>query len=197
MEKLIASMDHYRENVFNALIIDNQNRTFTRRMYLDKKAYGEDNLFLEPQGYLLQVSDYEIEKKKALFEEVKERVLNSEKIGARQQEKAELSSKNFGMRENGGFWYALNGPLIIGVASFDKKEAWRLLQMMTLNNQSKQFPDYWTSYWTSDDSINSSIVPSEGLSSQSHYGGFYAYCAHPHAWILYCYNYLAESTSDK
>lgn len=190
---LINGLTLYRNEVWQAFEQENGDRTFARRLYFNGKSYGEDNMFLEPQGYLLQVDEFDQQRKEKLYTEVKARILDSEKIGARQQEKAELNKNGFGIRENGGFWYALNGPLILGVAEFNKDEAWRLLKQQTLHNQSQQNPQYWTSYWNSFDSLDSSILESEGLHDQSDWCNYMtSYCAHVHAWTLYCYKVLSE-----
>ena len=42
---------------------------------------------------------------------------------------------NYGSRENGGIWYSLNGPVICGIATFDKQEAMRLLRQMLLDHR--------------------------------------------------------------
>ena len=63
-----------------------------------------------------------------------------------------------GSRENGGVWWALNGPLILCVATFDPAEAWRLLRRLTLTNCAEAFPQFWSSYWSSADNIESSLI---------------------------------------
>jgi hypothetical protein len=131
-----------------------------------------------------------------LYEEIKMRLMKGEKSGAREQQTPEFDDQEFdkGSRENGGFWYALNGPVILGVATFNKDEARRLLKEMTFDNLSKNFPQYWSSYWSAADNLESSLVPGEGLPDQSsHYGDIPVYCAHSHAWPLYCYFKLREN----
>ncbi|MDR1836617.1 MAG: hypothetical protein LBQ89_03055, partial [Treponema sp.] len=74
---------------------------------------------------------------------------------------------------------------------FNATEAWRLLKNMTFDNYSKAFPLYWTSYWSSADNVESSLITEEGLPDQTfNYSNIPVYCAHPHAWLLYCYYYL-------
>jgi cellobiose phosphorylase len=83
--------------------------------------------------------------------------------------------------------------VILGLAGFDREEAWKRLKNMTLANMSKQFPDYWSSYWSASDNQESSLIPEEGLPDQSYdYSNIPVICAHPHAWILYCYYYLKD-----
>jgi cellobiose phosphorylase len=184
------SMEKYRSSVLDAFLKDLGNRVFPRRMYFNGKTYGEDNMFLEPQGYTLMINELSKERKQALYSEMKKRVYAGEKLGAREQQTPEFEDKEFdkGSRENGGFWWALNGPVILGVAQFDKTEAMRLLKNMTFANFAKAFPHYWSSYWSAADNVESSLIPEEGLPDQTdNYSDEPVFCAHPHAWILYCY----------
>lgn len=192
---LTNSMMIYRNTLWDSFKADHGNRSFAKRMYFANNAVGEKNMFLEPQGFLMQVDDYSLDQKKLLYKEIKERILDVEKIGARQEEKEELSEYNFGSRENGGIWYSLNGPLIIGLATWNKEAAWELYHKMTLKNQMIEYPQYWSCYWSSFDSVDSSILPSEALHTQEVWiadGTKMTYCSHIHAWLLYSYKYLSE-----
>lgn len=195
LNRLCKSMRLYRENILQAYLDDMCGRKFPRRMYFNGKPYGDDNMFLEPQGFTLQIDVFPKSRKRSLYEEMIKRVYQGEKLGAREQEKPEFEDESFdkGSRENGGFWWALNGPVIIGVSQFDKEEAVKLLKNMTLQNLSKNFPQYWSSYWSAADNLESSLIPEEGLPDQSMtYANIPVYCAHPHAWILYCYYKINE-----
>lgn len=199
LHKVYHSMENYRSHVLDAFMKDLGDRTFPRRMYFNGKTYGEDNMFLEPQGYTLMIDELSTERKKTLYQEMKKRVYAGEKLGAREQQTPEFEDKEFdkGSRENGGFWWALNGPVILGVAQFDKVEANKLLRNMTFMNYSKSFPQYWTSYWSAADNIESSLIPEEGLPDQTDsYADQPVYCAHPHAWILYCY-YMINNSNNR
>lgn len=186
-------MKAYSDKVWSNFLKDHGDRTFARRMYFSWSEIGKDNMFLEPQGFLMQNPEYPIERKKVLYQEIKDRILDSETIGARQEEKQEISKLYFGSRENGGIWFSLNGPLVIGLSTWNKEAAWKLFRMQTLQNQAKHFPNYWTSYWNSFDSVDSSILPSEGLAAQR-FGKDVrtTYCSHIHAWLVYEYLYLTE-----
>lgn len=189
------SLNIYRTSVLNAFMKDLGDRVFPRRMYFNGKAYGDDNMFLEPQGYTLMINELPDEWKRNLYNEMLARVYSDEKLGAREQQTPEFEDESFdkGSRENGGFWWALNGPVIMGLSQFDKAEAFRLLNNMTFDNYSKAFPSYWSSYWSAADNVESSLIPEEGLPDQSlNYSNIPVYCAHPHAWLLYCY-YLLNS----
>lgn len=195
LDRLCESMTLYRNNILRAYLADMSERSFPRRMYFNGKPYGDDNMFLEPQGFTLQINELSEERKRLLYEELKKRVYSGEKLGAREQEAPEFDDDGFdkGSRENGGFWWALNGPVIIGVSQFDKQEAVRLLKNMTLQHLSEEFPQYWSSYWSAADNLESSLIPEEGLPDQTiDYAAIPVYCAHPHAWILYCYYRINE-----
>ena len=195
LDRLCESMSLYRKNILQAFLDDMGERSFPRRMYFNGKPYGDDNMFLEPQGFTLQIDELPENKKRLLYEEMKKRVYRGEKLGAREQEAPEFEDEGFdkGSRENGGFWWALNGPVIIGVSKFDRNEAERLLKNMTLQHLSEEFPQYWSSYWSAADNLESSLIPEEGLPDQSlAYANIPVYCAHPHAWILYCYYKISE-----
>lgn len=193
--RLSASMGLYRQRILDAFLRDMGDRVFPRRMYFNSKPFGDDNMFLEPQGFTLQIHELTVEKKQRLYKEMRERVYEGETLGAREQQKPEFEDPEFdkGSRENGGFWWALNGPVIIGVSQFDKTEAWHLLKRMTLQHLSETFPQYWSSYWSAADQVESSLIPEVGLPDQSlAYANIPVYCAHPHAWIPYCYYRLTE-----
>ncbi|HUL54530.1 MAG TPA: hypothetical protein VLT83_14095 [Opitutaceae bacterium] len=190
LERLTASIRRFRGKVLHAFLADLDGRDFPRRLYFAGRAYGDDNMFLEPQGYTLLIPELSAGRKRALYREVRARLLPGEKIGARQQQTPEFEDSEFdpGSRENGGVWWALNGPLILGVATFDRAEAWRLLRGLTLANCAGVFPRYWSSYWSSADNIESSLIPAEGLPDQSsEFADSPVFCAHQHAWILHCY----------
>lgn len=192
LHQFATDLTKYRAMVWEAFLKDHGDRTFAKRMHFAWETIGDDNMFLEPQGFLMQIEEYEWERKKALYSEIKNRIMANEKLGARQVEKIELSEEFFGTRENGGFWYSLNGPLVIGLSTWNTNAAWDLFHKQTLKHQAKQFPNYWTSYWTSFDALDSSILPSEGLRAQHRFPANMktTHCAHIHAWLVYEYCYL-------
>ena len=110
------------------------------------------------------------------------RLIKGEAIGPKQIEKTiDKPGTRAGSRENGGFWYALTGPVILGVAGFDHEAAFELLRKQTFGNYARQFPQYWTGQWSASDSLDSAALPTAGLSQNI------VYCAHAHAWPLHCY----------
>lgn len=190
---LTDSMEQYRSRVYDAFMKDLGDRAFPRRMYFNSLPYGEDNMFLEPMGYTLWIKDFPVEKKKALYDQMVKRLYENEILGAREQENPQFESETYekGSRENGGFWWALNGPVIMGLCTFDKDEAAKRAGQMTMQHLEETVPQYWTSYWSAADNVESSLIEENGLPDQSeNYADQPVYCAHPHAWIVYLYYYL-------
>lgn len=189
--ELTAAMFEYRSELHVAWNRDLDNRDFPRRAWMDATTpLGEDNMWLEPQGYTLLIPEFSIERKRRLFTQLQNRLLANEALGPRQIEKpTPRSGTPQGSRENGGFWYALNGPVVLGVATFDRAAARDLLRRMTFSNYAAHFPDYWTGQWSASDSLDSSLLPTSGLSTGI------PWCAHAHAWPLYCYLRLNEKSA--
>lgn len=185
---LVAAMLEYRAELLEAWMRDLGDRPFPRRAWTDAStSLGEDNMWLEPQGFALLMPEMSTERKRVLLEQLNHRLLAKEKMGARQIEKPLVHPGSpEGSRENGGFWYALHGPLVLGAATVDPDLAKSLLKRMTFANYANNFPNYWTAMWSGSDALDSSLLRSEGLSANI------TYCAHAHAWPLYCYLRLQE-----
>jgi cellobiose phosphorylase len=186
--ELADAMLAFRTELLGAWMRDLGDRPFPRRAWTDATtSLGEDNMWLEPQGFALMIPEMGVERKQVLLQELTRRLLDPEKMGARQIERPLVHPGTpEGSRENGGFWYALHGPLVLGAATINKSFAKQLLKRMTFSNYAKNFPKYWTGMWSASDSLDSSLLPTEGLSVNI------PYCAHAHAWPLYCYLRLSE-----
>jgi cellobiose phosphorylase len=187
--EVAAAMREYRGELLTAFLRDLGDRAFPRRAWTSwNSALGEKEMWLEPQGFALLIPELGAERKQRLFEELKRRLLQGESMGARQIEvPVDQPGTPAGSRENGGFWYALNGPLILGVATFDPRAAGELMRRMTFANFARSYPDYWTGRWTASDSLDSSLRKTDGLSENM------VWCAHAHAWPLYCWLRLAPA----
>ncbi len=188
---LIAAMREYRGQLLESWMKDLGDRTFPRRAWTSySSALGEKEMWLEPQGFALLIPEFGADRKLRLYEELKQRLLVGESMGPRQIEApVQQPGTPGGSRENGGFWYALSGPLILGVATFDNEAAEGLMRRMTFDNYAKSYPKYWTGRWSASDSLDSSLLKTNGLSENM------IYCAHAHAWPLYCWLRLRESKS--
>jgi cellobiose phosphorylase len=195
---LIEGIKRYDSLNRAAFYRDLDDRTFARRVYFNAATpFGDDVMHLEPQSFLLQAPDFPVERKRVLLDEIHKRLMDGEVLGPRQREKP-LNEPLFGagVAENGGYWYALAGPMIVGVGTFDKPAAWELLRQMTFDNFTRNFPDYWVGQWTAPDTFCSGVAGSLNGLPRTNDGGiwipFAAYCAHAHSWPLYCYYRLKE-----
>ena len=186
--ELTGAMREYRAQLQDAFLRDLSNRPFPRRAWMwFNEPLGEDEMWLEPQGFTLLMPEFPAERKRRLFAELQHRLITGEALGARQVEIPVVRPGTpQGARENGGFWYALYGPLVLGVATFDPPAAENLLRRITFANYARAFPDYWTGQWSAADSIDSSLLKTNGLASAI------PWCAHSHAWPLYCWLRLRE-----
>lgn len=186
---LISAIETYLTELDCAFMKDFGNRKFAARSYLaDNLRFGVDNVCIEPQAYLLQIPTFSNERKKEIYDYVKERISAPEKIGVRNRERPLWDPKG---GEDCGIWYSLEYPFLLGVATFDKTEAKNLLKKYSFDNFSNNYPQYWVGQWTAPDEINSTFYR-EGLYSfwipiDNYRYGFQGYCSHPHTWPLYCY----------
>jgi cellobiose phosphorylase len=187
--ELSSAVSDHRAQLLQAFLKDWGDAPFPKRMYFENRAVGEHDMWLEPQGFALQIAEIPEQRKRALFAELRTRLMKGEAMGPKQMEKPlQRPGTPPGTREDGGFWYALTGPVVLGVAGFDRDAAETMMRQMTFANYRRHFPEYWTGQWAASDSLDSASLPSQGLSL------FLPYCAHAHAWPLYCYLRLKEGS---
>lgn len=190
-----TALTEYRARIDRAYMRDLGDRKFSARAYLSPKLkFGVDNVCLEPQGYLLQIPGLPTARKQEIYDYVKSKVLIPEKIGMRTREKPLWGRNPDG--EDGGIWFSLEYPVLLGVATFDKAEAWSLLLKFSFHNYALHYPHYWVGQWTAADEVNSTLYR-EGLyafwvPSPDRKRAFQGYCSHPHTWPLFCYFKLKE-----
>ena len=176
-----------------AFYADLGDRTFARRLYLtDGVVLGDGDMHIEPQIFLMQDDGFPVARKTALWSAIRDRLLAGETLGPRQREHGVPATKYApGTCENGGSWNALTGPLIIGVASIDRRAAAALLERMTTRHFISRYPHFWVGHWTAPDTFNSHESGDIAGLPRPGDGGlwfnFAAYCAHAHAWPLYAY----------
>ncbi|HTL07842.1 MAG TPA: hypothetical protein VL307_06280 [Chitinophagaceae bacterium] len=194
-DPFIPALQDYRSSISAAFMKDLGNRSFAARAYLNRQLkFGVDNVCIEPQGYLLQIPDLPVERKKEIYATVKEKLLLPEKIGIRTREKPLWKGHPDG--EDGGIWFSLEYPVLLGVASFDKAEARALLLRFSFDNFAREYPNYWVGQWTAADEVNSSLyrpgLYSFWVPSPDRKRAFQGWCSHPHTWPLFCYYKLKE-----
>jgi cellobiose phosphorylase len=193
---LITALETYRAGIEQVFMKDLGTRKFAARAYLnDDVRFGLDNVCIEPQGYVLQIPTLPKERKRAMYEYIKSKLLTPEKTGMRTREKPLWKGKPEG--EDGGIWFSLEYPVLLGVATFDKAEAWALLKRFSFDNRARNYPNYWLGQWTAPDDLNSTLSTREGLYAfwePDLRRAFQGYCSHPHTWPLFCYFKLREDS---
>lgn len=194
-KQFIEEMKWYREKIYRAFMKDMEGRTYAPRCYLcehdePELKFGMDTLCIESQPFILQMEDFPLERKQKLLEEIKCRVLDVEKMGARTREVPLWDEQ--GHAEDGGIWFSHQGALIAGMVTFDKDAAMELLKKLSFHHFAEEFPEYWLGHWTYADSMESSFNEQEGLYRLWNYPAFQPFCAHAHAWMLYGYYRIKE-----
>lgn len=189
-ECLIHELNQYRRELYEAFIKDMEGKSFVPRCYIGQYdephlMFGVDRLCLEAQPFALLMEDFPVERKRQLYAEIRKRVLDMEKSGARTRE-IPLWSEG-GQGEDGGIWFSHQGTLMAGIATFDKEEAVKLMKKLTFHHYAEMYPEYWVGHWTFADSLESTLSDREGLYHFWTPGAFQPFCAHAHAWMLYCY----------
>ncbi|MFD1875618.1 hypothetical protein [Hymenobacter bucti] len=191
---LITALETYRMAIEQVFMKDLGNRKFAARAYLnDEVRFGLDNVCIEPQGYVLQIPTLPNERKRAMYEYIKSKLLAPEKTGMRTRETPLWKNKPEG--EDGGIWFSLEYPVLLGVATFDKPEAWALLKRFSFDNYARNYPNYWLGQWTAPDDLNSTLSTRAGLYAfwePDLRRAFQGFCSHPHTWPLFCYFKLRE-----
>lgn len=186
---MIVEIENFLLELNNSFMKDFGERKYSARAYLSSDLrFGIDNVCIEPQAYLLQIPTLSVDRKKEIYAYVKKRISDPEKIGVRNRERPIWDPKG---GEDCGIWYSLEYSFLLGVATFDKTEAKKLLKKFSFYNFTKKYPKYWIGQWTAPDEINSTLYR-EALYSfwipiDNYKYGFQGYCSHPHTWPLYCY----------
>ena len=85
--ELVAVRQH-REGLREAFLGDWGGRRFPRRMYFQGgKPVGEEEMWLEPQGFTLLIPELSAERSGRCTAEIQERLMKGEALGAKQIEK--------------------------------------------------------------------------------------------------------------
>lgn len=184
LEAFRAGIDEYRAELLEAFLQDWGDRPFPLRYYFtgERLEVGNRYVWLQPVAYALQIPEVSPEKKQRALRHVNSRLLEGEALGPRVRQDMEQGHyAPGGEGENGGFWYVPNSQFILGVATVDRQQAWDLYHRMSLRNQAEEYPGFWPGYWTSSDTVASSISDAEGMIKGL------PFCALPHGYLLYLY----------
>ena len=180
---LADAMAAWRGELLAAFIRDLGDRAFPRRAYLGPDgAVGESEMWLEPAAFALMIPELGLPRRRAIADALFARLAAGEPLGPRQIERAQaFHDLKPGQREDGGIWYALSGPAILGLLAFDPARARDLMRRWSMANFARVHPDLWTGAWSASDSLDSAQLPTAGTSINP------PWCAHAHAWPLHCY----------
>jgi len=179
VEALVTAARAYRTELLEAVLKEMEGRDFIPRAYVGEDAVGREELFFEPQPWLLLIPELK-GRHAVIWQAIRERVWADEPCGARQSEVP-------GKRENGGIWFALNGPLVEALAGFDASLAREALEKLTCRRRASTYPERWAGQWSVGDSIHSHLLEdSEQRGAMSSYlHPCPVFCAHAHAWPLH------------
>ncbi len=165
--------------------------------------FGADELFLEPQIWALMADGVLTEEQaRTLIGNIKERLIRPSALGMMVSDMTTGSpTTRPGEQEQGGIWFAMNGPGIAALSAYDPSLAWDQLMDNTLARHADVYPGLWMGIWSGPDSFNSvfSDRPGQSWFQQTPLGGIgpQAYPvmnAHSHAQFLYALARLAGIT---
>lgn len=172
---------------------------FNRGYLGNGKVFGENLMFLEPQPFPLLVKDILSEEQRdKLIENIEKYCMKSSPIGAAVVSHPEKRpTTQPGVLENGGVWYAINGPLIYALSLSRPDLAWREFKKMTLSAHSQHFPKIWYGQLSGPDAYNSFHSPRHGQAGFAHLPIFHTPLlgarefpvmnTHSHSWLLWCF----------
>lgn len=198
--QLVEEMAQYRASLLQAFLKDLGNRVYAPRCYIGfdddaKLRFGEDRLCLEAQIWLMQLKELPEERRRQLADIVWQKIIAPEQVGARTRECPLWDQGAHG--EDGGIWFAHQGPLMVGLSTVEPKRARELFRRLSFHHIATCYPDYWVGHWTAPDSLESTLSDREGLYHAWTDHVFQPYCAHIHAWLFYCYARLfAQNEGD-
>lgn len=192
---LADALEAYRKPVLDAFLKELEGRAYCARAYVAGELFGDKTVCIEPHSYLFSIPEISPERKREIYDNIYPEI--AEPWGLRTRNKPLWDKAPEG--EDGGVWFALEYPLLLGVSSFDKEEARRLLGMLSFENYARTHPDYWVGRWTAPDELNSSLSR-DGLYAfwtdmPDYRLCFQGWCCHAHSWPLYCYCKLNENES--
>ena len=180
---LADAMRAWRSELFAAFVRDLGDRDFPRRAYLGPDgAVGEAEMWLEPAAFALMIPELGLARRRRIADALFARLAADEPFGPRQIERTQtFHDLKPGERENGGVWFALSGPAILGLLAFDPARARDLMRRWSWANFARQRTGVWTGAWSAADALDSARTATGGTSI------FPPWCAHAHAWPLHCY----------
>jgi hypothetical protein len=165
--------------------------------------FGDDELFLEPQIWALMADDVLTgEQARTLIGNVRKRLIEPSALGMMVSDMRTGSpTTRPGEQEQGGIWFAMNGPAVVALSAYDPDLAWDQLMRNTLARHADTYPGLWMGIWSGPDSFNSvfsdrpgqswyQLTPLGGIGPQA----YPVMNAHSHAQLLWALARLAGIT---
>ena len=182
-------------------------RWFNRAWVGKSVEMGRDELCLEPQTYALIAGILNDSDARNLIGHIDGILRSRSPIGAAVSSAPPHGRSSApGTLENGGVWFAVSGPLVMGLARYDRDMAFEEWVKSSLARHADVYPDTWFGIWSAPDSFNSflaekpgdtwvGVVPLLGwrvLAARD----WPVMNAHAHAWPLAAGAYLAGFSTD-
>lgn len=172
---------------------------FPRAIHDDLIVGGDEELWLEPQTWLLigkVLSDKEAEK---LITNIEEYCIKTSPIGAKKRHR--FYEEEYRVKHTDGVWWAINGLLIWGLQKYKPELAMLEWKKNSLHYHENNYPDIWYGIWSGPDDYESSSSHYPGYTrfnpavlkanqekketNGSSFNDFPMNVLHPHAWPLY------------
>lgn len=185
---------------------------FPRAIYRDKIIGGDEELWLEPQTWLL-IGEY-LDKSEAdkLISNIKKYCMDPSPIGAKKRHK--LIPDPTEKKPSDRVWWSVNGMIIWGLRKYNPALAYEEWKKNSLYYHEHAYPYIWYGIWSGSEAYESVSSKYAGyaryneallqankegkVSYGSSYNDFPVNIIHPHAWPLYTMAKLTglEFTND-
>lgn len=121
------------------------------------RPFGKDEMYLEPQVWALLAGDVLTpEQESILVEAIDKRLRKPSSLGMMISTSTSGSlTTRPGEQEEGGVWFAINGPGSVALSRFDPALAWDEVKRNTLAWHAQVYPDTWYGIWSGPDAWNS------------------------------------------
>ncbi|HUT51907.1 MAG TPA: hypothetical protein VM658_00815 [bacterium] len=123
------------------------------------KPYGDDVIFLEPQAWaLLAQGTLPPEREKVMVDTIVKRLKEPSVLGMiiSNSVSGSLTTRK-GEQEEGGIWFAINGPAAVALSRFDQQLGWDEVKRNTLAWHASVYPGTWYGIWSGPDAWNSAV----------------------------------------
>ncbi len=128
------------------------------------KPYGKDVIFLEPQAWaLLAEGSLAPERERVLVDTMIKRLKEPSVLGMiiSNSVSGSLTTRK-GEQEEGGIWFAINGPAAVALSRFNKELGWDEVVHNTLAWHASVYPGTWYGIWSGPDAWNSAVSDRPG-----------------------------------